>query len=219
MSQPASRYLLFRFSRRMLWFMFKLFHRWEVHGEEYIPVTGGCLLAANHVSYLDPPAMGCAAIKRVVRFMARDTLFKEGFGNWFMSGVAAIAISRERGDVGALKKCIQVLRQGDCVGIFPEGTRSRDGQMKPAKAGIGFLIMAAAVPVVPMYIDGTFEALPRGASWPRPRKVRVFIGPPIQPDELLKFGKGRESYELASRTIMERIGLLKPAPYKALPPA
>lgn len=201
---------LFCFCRRLLLLMFQLFHRWEVHGREHVPRTGGCLLAANHVSYLDPPALGCSAMKRVVRFMARDTLFKKGFGHWFMTGVAAIPISRERGDVGALKKCIQLLRQGDCVGIFPEGTRSRDGQLGTAKAGIGFLIMAAAVPVVPAYIDGTYEALPRGASWPRPKKVRVFVGPPIQPEELLKFGKGRESYELVSQLVMDRIKALKP---------
>ncbi len=210
MSEPRSHYLLFRISRRLLWIMFKLFHRWEVHGQENIPATGGCLLAANHVSFLDPPALGCAAIPRVVRFMARDTLFKQGIGRWFMTGVAAIAISRDRGDVGALKKCIQVLRQGDCVGIFPEGTRSRDGQTGQAKAGIGFLIVAAGVPVVPAYIDGTYEALPRGASWPKPRRVRVFVGPPIMPEELHAFGKGRESYTAASHAIMERIKALKP---------
>ena len=202
---------LFCFCRRLLLLMFRLFHRWELHGREHVPLTGGCLLAANHVSYLDPPALGCSAMKRVVRFMARDTLFKKGFGHWFMTGVAAIPISRERGDVGALKRCIQLLRQGDCVGIFPEGTRSRDGQLGTAKAGIGFLIIAAAVPVVPAYIDGTYEALPRGASWPKPKKVRVFVGPPIQPEELLKFGKGRESYELVSQLVMDRIKALKPA--------
>lgn len=202
---------LFCFCRRLLWVMFNLFHRWRVVGKHHIPRTGGCLLAANHVSYLDPPALGCVAMKRVVRFMARDTLFKKGFGHWFMTGVAAIPISRERGDVGALKKCIQVLKAGDCVGIFPEGTRSRDGQLQPVKPGIGFLIIAAGVPVVPAYIDGTYEALPRGAVWPKPKRVRVFVGAPIMPDELQALGKGRDSYEKVAQLVMDRIRALKPA--------
>lgn len=211
MTDPSHKPFLFSFSRMVLLLMFRLFHRWSVKGEEYIPATGGCLLAANHTSFLDPPAIGCAVQKRVVRFMARDTLFKKGLGEWFMKSVAAFPISRDRGDVGALKKCVQLLKSGDCVGIFPEGTRSRDGQLKAIKPGIGFLIVAAGVPVVPAYIHGTFDALPRGAKWPRPRPVQVIIGPPIQPDELLKFGKGRDSYEKVAQLVFERIKALQPA--------
>ena len=212
MTVPSHKPFLFCLSRAVLMTMFRLFHRWSVKGVEHIPATGGCLLAANHTSFLDPPAIGCAVRNRVVRFMARDTLFKKGLGEWFMNGVAAFPISRDRGDVGALKKCIQLLKNGDCVGIFPEGTRSRDGQLKAIKPGIGFLIVAAGVPVVPAYIHGTFDALPRGAKWPRPRPVQVIIGPPIQPEELLKFGKGRDSYEQVAQLVFERIQALQPAP-------
>ena len=210
MTDTAHKPFLFCLSRVVLQFLFRVFHRWELHGGSHVPPTGGCLLAANHVSFLDPPALGCAAPGRVVRFMARDTLFKKGLGAWFMNGVAAFPISRDRGDVGALKKCIQLLRNGDCVGIFPEGTRSRDGRPGEAKAGIGFLIIAAGVPVVPAFIDGTYSALPRGALWPTPRKIQVFIGPPIQPEEFAKYGKGRESYALVAKLVMDRIKALQP---------
>jgi 1-acyl-sn-glycerol-3-phosphate acyltransferase len=120
---------LYRTSRWVLLALFKLFHRLRVQGSHHVPQTGGCLLASNHASFMDPPALSCAIKHRVVRFMARDTLFKEGLRSWFMHGVAAFPISRERGDVGALKKCIQLLKGGDCVGIFPEGTRTRDGEL------------------------------------------------------------------------------------------
>jgi 1-acyl-sn-glycerol-3-phosphate acyltransferase len=210
MTDSPAKPFLYALSQHVLVVMFKLFHRLEVHGAEHVPSTGGCLLASNHVSFLDPPAIGSAVANRVVRFMARDTLFKKGFGNWFMKGVAAIPISRDRGDIGALKRCIHCLRHGDCIGIFPEGTRSRDGKIAKVKAGIGFIIMSAGVPVVPVFIDGTYAALPRGGLWPRPKKVRVFIGPPISTDELLKYGKGRESYEPVSQLIMERIQALQP---------
>lgn len=203
---------LYPFVRTQLRLIFRLFHRWEVHGAENIPITGGCLLAANHASFLDPPAIGSASSKRLVRFMARDTLFKKGFGDWLMRGLHAIPISRDRGDVGALKRCIQFLRKGDCVAIFPEGTRTRDGQLGEAKAGIGFLIMSAGVPVVPIYIDGTFAAFPRGASWPRPRKIRVFIGPPIAQDALKQCGEGRDSYDRVAKLVMDSIKALVPTP-------
>ena len=201
---------LYRGSRRVLLVLFKIFHRWKVQGVEHIPVTGGCLLASNHASFMDPPALSCAINHRVVRFMARDTLFKKGVSSWFMHGVGVLPISRDRGDVGALKKSIQMLKAGDCVGIFPEGTRTRDGELAPVKPGIGFLIMAAGVPVVPAYIDGTFAAFPRSASWPKPHPIRVYFGPPIQPAEFEAFGKGRDSYEKVANLVMERIRALKP---------
>ncbi len=199
---------LYPFFRGMLTLLFRIFHRWDVHGAENIPLTGGCLIASNHASFMDPPAVGCASRKRMVRFMARDTLFKKGVGEWLMKGLHAIPISRDRGDVGALKRCIQFLRKGDCVAIFPEGTRSRDGSLGEAKAGIGFLIMSAGVPVVPVYIAGTFAAFPRGASWPRPYKVRVYIGKPIPFTEFQKCGEGRDSYGRVANLVMDYIKAL-----------
>lgn len=211
MQGSSYRPLLYHGSRRVLLVLFRLFHRWKVQGSQNVPATGGCLLAANHASFMDPPALSCAITHRVVRFMARDTLFKKGPGSWFMRGVGVFPIARERGDIGALKKCIHLLKSGECVGIFPEGTRTRDGEMAPVKPGIGFLILAAGVPVVPAYIEGTFRSFPRGASWPKPHPVQVYIGPAIQPAEFEVFGKGRDRYEKVANLVMERIRVLKSA--------
>ena len=88
-------------------------------------------------------------------------------------------IDRDRGDLGAMKTAIKRLKEGDVVGIFPEGTRSPDGTIQEAKGGIAFLLAKAAVPVVPMYIAGTFQAFPKGAKKFAPSRITVNVGKPI----------------------------------------
>lgn len=210
MSAPGFSPGLYGFCRGLLYAYLRVFHRMEVCGREHVPATGGCILASNHASFIDPPVVGCAARKRFVRFMARDTLFRKGFSKWLLLNIAAVPLSREKGDVGALKRAIQVLKDGDCLGLFPEGTRSRDGNLQEAKGGIGFLMAKAGVPVVPVYVDGTFAAYPRGAAFIRPAKIRVFIGPPIAAHELAAFGSDRESYSRIGQLVMDRIAALRP---------
>ena len=210
MSSPEFSPGLYRFCRDMLHAYLLLYHRMEVRGREHIPADGGCILAANHASFVDPPVVGCAARSRVVRFMARDTLFRRGFSRWLLLNVAAVPLSREKGDVGALKRALHVLKEGHCLGLFPEGTRSADGELQAPKGGIGFLIAKAGVPVVPMYVDGTFRAYPRDASIARPMKIRVFVGPAIRPEEFTAFGTGRESYARVGQLVMDRIASLRP---------
>lgn len=205
---------LYQLCRRALKAFLLVYNRMEVHGAEHVPATGGCILAANHVSFLDPPVVGSSVRTRVVRFMARDTLGSSPFTKWWMEGVATVMISREKGDVGALKRALQALKEGDCLGLFPEGTRSVDGELKPAKGGIGFLIGKAGVPVVPMYVDGTYRAFSRHHRWIRPSKVRIFIGPAIQPAELAALGSGRDSYERIGELVMSRIAALRPGSAK-----
>lgn len=201
---------LYQLCRRSLKAFLLVYNRMEVHGQEHIPATGACIIAANHVSFLDPPVVGAVVRSRVVRFMARDTLAGNHFLKWWMRSVATVTISRERGDIGALKRALQALRDGDCLGLFPEGTRSPDGELKPAKGGIGFLMGKAGVPVVPVYVDGTYNAFSRNHRVIRPCKVRAFVGPPIQPAELAALGSDRASYEKVGALVMERIAALRP---------
>ena len=202
----------FHVVRGSLGLLLRVWNRMTLRGARNIPRTGACILAANHASYLDPPAVAAGAMSRVVRFMARDTLASDRFWSWLMPRMATVLISREKGDLGAMRAALQVLKEGGCLALFPEGTRTHDGQLGQAKGGIGFLIAKAAVPVVPVYVDGTFKAYPRGAKWIRPSKVRVYFGTPIQPQELLAFGADRDGYERIGRMVMERIAALKPAP-------
>lgn len=189
----------------------RIWLRFQSHGSENVPRTGSCLVASNHVSYLDPPMLACGVQHRLIHFLARDTLWTPGVGAWFMTAIQCIPIDRTRGDVGALRKAIAVLKEGEALALFPEGTRSPDGQLKEAKGGVGFLIAKAGVPVVPVYVDGSYAAFPKGARHIRPGKVRIFYGPPIQPSEFAALGEGRESYEKIGRLVMSRIAALKPS--------
>ena len=98
-----------------------------------IPKSGGVLIVSNHASYLDPPIIGVGARYRPVHFMARDTLWNNTFGNWWLNNVGCIPVSRGTGDITALKKSINLLKDGNVLSIFPEGTRSDDGKIKKFK--------------------------------------------------------------------------------------
>ena len=197
------------FIRVVTRFLFSLWNRFSARGLEHIPANGGVIIAANHVSYLDPPAIGSAIPHRVVRFMARDTLFKPGFGTWLLNNLAVIPIMRGKGDLAALRTAIQVLKSGGCLGLFPEGTRSLDGNLQTAKGGIGFLIAKAGVPVVPTYIDGSFAAYPKGAGFIRPKRIRIVFGAPILPEEVAAIGTDRDCYDRIAALVMERIARLR----------
>jgi 1-acyl-sn-glycerol-3-phosphate acyltransferase len=199
---------LYRLSVAMLHLGLRLYNRFEVHGKAHVPVEGGCVLASNHASFMDPPIIASGALHRAVRFMARDTLFR-GFMGWFLPRVCVIPLSRERGDVGAMRKSIELLRKGNCVGLFPEGTRTLDGQLQPAKGGVGFLLAKAQVPVVPAYINGSYAAYPKGASRIKPAKVTITFGPPISPAEIAAMGSDREAYERVGQLVMARITALR----------
>ncbi|MFH0880783.1 MAG: lysophospholipid acyltransferase family protein [Lentisphaerota bacterium] len=188
----------------------KIRMRFESHGSQNVPLKGGCILAANHSSFLDPPVVGCGLNHRIVHFMARDSLYKPGFMRWFLLQLKTFPIDRNKGDVAALRKAITFLREGKVVALFPEGTRSSDGNLQEAKGGIGFLIAKAAVPVVPTYIDGTFRALPRGAKKIMRSRIRIIYGKPITLEEMSQFGSDRSAYEQLGNLVMSRIASLKP---------
>ena len=190
---------------------FKLYNRFSSSGGEHIPAEGGVLIASNHASYLDPPVVGVGYRGRPIHFMARDTLWKPGFGAWWMDRVGCIPVARGTGDIRALKLTIKALREGKVVSIFPEGTRSVDGELGEAKSGIGMIVEKAKCAVVPAHIFGTFAAYPKGAIWMKPLPIRIVYGKPIQPAEFQALGSGRDAYQAYADLIMQRIQLLKEA--------
>jgi len=189
----------------------RIWERFEIHDPENVPAVGGCIIASNHVSYLDPPVVAVGIKHRVVHFMARDTLLSTPFARWFLTGVQVLPMDRTRGDVGALRKGISLLKSGKVLGLFPEGTRSPNGEMQSAKGGIGFLIAKAEIQVVPAYVDGSFQAFPKGAKRIKRGRVRVFYGKPIEPSEFVALGTSRDSYERIGKLVMSRIAALKPS--------
>lgn len=196
---------LYWLSRGFVYLCLLLKYRMRVTGREHVPASGGAVIAANHCSYLDPPVMAGCNNRRIVHFMARDTLFSNPIARWFFPRVAVIPLDRTRGDLGALKKAIATLKEGKVIGLFPEGTRSPDGQMHPAKGGIGFLIAKGEVPVVPLYISGTYEAFPKGAKKMRPSRVVARLGKPITPEEIRAAMPTKGDYGAVGELIMRRI--------------
>ena len=193
--------------------LFKLFlrlwNRLKVYGAKNVPQEGGVLIASNHASFLDPPAVGVGYRARPVHFMARDTLWNSKFGSWWMSKVGCIPVARGTGDLKALKLTIKALKEGKVVSMFPEGTRTEDGNLQKPLGGIGFIVEKSGCVVVPTYIDGSFEAYPKGAKRIKPSKVSISYGKPISQEEFKALGTGREAYEKYADLIMQRIAELR----------
>lgn len=155
-------HLLYWIVRAIVWFVSLFYFRFRSYGSENVPGTGGCILTPNHVSFLDPPMVGIGMRHRVVHFMARDNLFDVPVLGWWYRKIGTIAIDRTKGDLAALRTALNGLKRGEVVCLFPEGTRSLDGELQQPKGGVGFLIAKAGVPVVPVYVDGTYRAWPKG---------------------------------------------------------
>ncbi len=199
-----------------------IFHRYAAYGLRYIPRKGGCILVSNHASFLDPIAVCCNIWNRHIYFLARDTLFKQSrFMKWWAIAVGTLPIDRTKGDIRALKGAINVVKQGNILCLFPEGTRTSDGRLQPVKAGIGFLIEKAGAPVVPAYVSGSFEALPREASRPKFRKIAVYFGKPVTPADCAVFKNDPERHQKIADLVMARIAALDPChrsePFQARP--
>lgn len=199
----------YKASRWVCGLFLKLLFRTEWIGVEHVPSQGACIIAANHTSFLDPPVLGAGIKHRVVTFIARDSLFRGPLSRWWLRRVRVIPLDRERGDIGAMRSAMRILQHNGVLALFPEGTRSTDGRLGKAKRGIGFIMAQSKVPVVPAYIQGTGTALPRGANWCRPAKLRVRYGAPLQPEELAARAGDADPYEQIGATVMERIARLK----------
>ncbi|MBI2441726.1 MAG: 1-acyl-sn-glycerol-3-phosphate acyltransferase [Lentisphaerae bacterium] len=201
--------LVYGLSRAVFWCYLRAYHRYEVHGREHVPRQGGCILVANHASFLDPIVVGCPIWNRPVHFMARDTLFlRSSLSKWWAAAVGTLLVDRSRGDIRALRQAIDLVQRGHLLCLFPEGTRSQDGRLQPVKAGIGFLIEKSGVPVIPTYIGGTFQALPRGARWSKPCKIKIHFGRALTPADCAAFKNDQDRYQNIADLVMARIAAL-----------
>lgn len=159
---------------------FTLAHGLRVFGREHVPLTGGVIFAANHASFYDPPLLGAAVKVRHVAFIAKSELGSGRLLNWYIRNVGGVFIRRGSVNLELERAVSERLREGDGIGIFPEGTRTRTGALGPGKAGVGRLVLLTGAPVVPLHIHGTREAWPPGRKLPRPGpRITVRIGPPL----------------------------------------
>jgi 1-acyl-sn-glycerol-3-phosphate acyltransferase len=159
------------FARIFTTLMFDL----KVYGAHRIPQEGGVLLVSNHQSYLDPVLVG-VRIKRPLSYLAKSELFKFAPFAWLISSLGAFPVKQGAGDVGAMKETIARLQEGHALNIYPEGTRTLDGELQPIEKGIALVVRKAKVPVVPVVIDGSFDAWPKGHKMFHASKIRILYG-------------------------------------------
>jgi 1-acyl-sn-glycerol-3-phosphate acyltransferase len=167
------------------------------------------------MSFLDPPVFGQAS-DRNIYYLAKDTLFRNPIAGWLLRSWNVLPMNRDRGDIGAMRTVLRLLSEGKAVLIFPEGTRSPDGKLQRARAGIGMIVARARVPVVPMRIFGSDRAMPRGKSVPRPARLTVVFGEPFEYRLPGNFDQMRGEelktlYQAIGDEIMRRIAQLEPA--------
>ena len=165
----------------------KLWFRLRTEGSEQVPESGPVLLVGNHASYLDPPLMGMG-VGRQVNFLAQAGLAAFAPLRWWLRQVGVTLIDRNAPSKDAMRWVGARLKAGEVVGMFPEGTRSRDGQVQSFKSGVAFLVRRSKATVVPVGIDGAYRAFPRKAWFPWPKKVVVRVGEPWSWEQVLADG-------------------------------
>lgn len=169
--------------------------RWDVSGLENIPVDGPAIIAANHVSYLDPPLLGVVT-PRPIRFVAKRELFALPLLGRFLQAIGTFPVERRRPDYRAVRQSLRVLQRGELLGIFPEGTRNKQGGLKPFLEGVGWLAIKTRAPVIPVVIHGYLPLVP-GSTWSRPGRLKIVCGEPLTfPAE--RYASGRRPFRTAA---------------------
>ncbi|HEX4638389.1 MAG TPA: lysophospholipid acyltransferase family protein [Chthoniobacterales bacterium] len=185
-----------------LFFGFRIIHR------ERVIQTGPVILAMNHQSFFDPPLAGNAA-KRAIYFLAKKSLMEVPVLGWLLSKLNVIPVNIEGNDRSALKALIRILSAGQCALVFPEGTRTPDGNLQPAQAGVGLVIAKTRAPVVPMRIFGAFDAWPIHGKIHLWKKITIVVGEPIHFSEAEFAGGGKDLYARLSQRVMDAIAALQ----------
>src|SRR5579864_5092340 len=157
--------------------------RCRFFNSERVPEKGPVILASNHASFLDPPLVG-SGLKRGINYLARESLFRFPVVGWVLHRWQSVPVDREGGGAKGLKAILERLLQGGAIILFPEGTRTRDGRLQPARSGIGLTVIKSKAAVVPARVFGTFEAYGRHTKIPRPHGIAVKYGRPLYFEKL-----------------------------------
>jgi len=195
--------------------VFRLYFRWRVFNPERVPQTGGVVLASNHASYVDPPLVG-AGLQRPIAYLARATLFNFAPMAWLLRNWNVVPVDRDGGSGAGLRVILDRLRAGSAIILFPEGTRTRDGQLQPARSGIGLIVIKSEEPVVPVRVFGTYEAYGRHMPVPLPRRMTVKYGEPMRFERLRAEAKSasknrvKEIYQEVADEILRAVARLEP---------
>lgn len=178
----------------------QVWFRYRFSGKGYVPKTGPVLLLSNHQSNLDPVLVGIAC-PRQLKYLARQGLFFWPFSLWIRS-LGAVPIDRDRGSIAGIRVTLDLLKKDNAVLVFPEGSRTPDGRVHELLPGFCLLARRSGATLVPVAIDGAFEALPRGAVFAKPARIRLAFGPPITKKQVAELSDA-ELTALVDRRIRE----------------
>jgi 1-acyl-sn-glycerol-3-phosphate acyltransferase len=200
------------------WFfraVFAVYFRYRVFNPERVPLTGPVILAPNHASFMDPPLVG-AGLRRQISYLAREDIFHVPILGRILRSWEVVPVDRDGGTGRGLKQILQRLELGGAIILFPEGTRSRLGDLNPARSGIGLVVIKSSAPVLPVRVFGTHDAFGPHQRLPRPRRVTVKYGQPLwfaeQRAEAASCPRQRvkEIYQQVADEIMTEIARLEP---------
>jgi 1-acyl-sn-glycerol-3-phosphate acyltransferase len=193
-------------SRHLVRLIFSTYFRGEVYNAHNVPERGPVIIASNHVGYIDPFCVG-AAVNRRICYLCRESAFKWPIIGYLLKKWNAVPVDRDGKNPRGLKAVLDRLKDGEAVMLFPEGTRTYDGNLQRAKPGIGLLVAQSQAPVLPVRIFGMWEAFNRHMKFPRPKKVKVVFGELISFDEKIEKLKNsdRESAKLLYQEIADGI--------------
>ncbi|AAF73599.1 1-acyl-sn-glycerol-3-phosphate acyltransferase [Chlamydia muridarum str. Nigg] len=204
--------MIFTIAKSLVRLLFPLFYRRKIfRSKASASVTGAAIIAANHVSFLDPIIIPLSFPGKIYH-LAKSGLFANSFAHWLFHELGCYPISRNAGNSAAFKAALNIFSRGEKLIIYPEGTRHSDGEIHQGKVGVGMLALKGNVPVIPVYVAGTLEAFGKHQKFPKLWKtLTTVIGTPISFQDLIDNPAidKKEAYQLATERIMAKIAKLR----------
>jgi 1-acyl-sn-glycerol-3-phosphate acyltransferase len=194
--------------------MYATYFHWRVFNAERVPLTGGVILASNHASFLDPPIVG-SGLHRQINYLAKASLFRHPGIGWLLRMWNAVPVQLDGGGAAGLKAILDRLLAGGAIVVFPEGSRTKDGKLQPARSGIGLTVIKSDAVVIPVRTFGTFECYNRKIRFHLPKQLAVKYGQPMRFEKLRAEAKTcskarlKEIYQEVADEIMAAIAKLE----------
>lgn len=189
----------YRIFRGFFRIIFSLVFRWQVIGREHIPKEGPVILCANHISLWDPPLLG-SGIERMVNFMAKEELFRIPVIGFLITKFGAFPVKRGAGERAAIRTTLKLLEEGKVLGIFPEGTRSKTGEVGEGMPGTAMFALKSQATVIPVAIIGPYRPF---------RPIKIVYGDPLDLTDLREARSSADTLQQATDLIMQRIRELR----------